>query len=337
MAQRGLSLWGETADEYLALAEQAETAGFHSIWSNELHRTALVPLAAAAARTTRLKLGTGVVLAFVRSPFITALSVLDLDEIAHGRLILGLGTGVQRLNEDWHNVRYGRPVPHLRETVEVLRLLLDRVGTGEPITYEGEYYHLNVRGYRRPYRPVQERIPIVLAGVGPLMVRLAGEVGDGWLGHSLSSPHYLREVIVPQLLAGLQRSGRGRQDFQICPSLTCAIDRDPKEARRIAAGAVAFYATVRTYTSFFAFHGFEAALPPIQAAFRKGDIPGMVDAVPDEMVDAYTAAGTIDQVRARLAQYDEHADLVRLTPPTHFVPHEVTRAQQRNILELLGT
>ena len=337
MAQRGLGLWGETPDDYLAMAEQAEAAGFHSIWSNELHRTALVPLAAVAARTSRIKLGTGIVLAFVRSPLITALSVLDLDEIARGRLILGLGTGVQRLNEDWHNVHYGRPVPHLRETVQVLRLLLEGVGKGEPMTYQGEYYRLNVRGYRRPYPPAQPRIPIVLAGVGPLMVRLAGEVGDGWLGHSLSSPHYLRDVIVPQLLAGLKRSGRTRQDFQICPSLTCAIDPDPREARRIAAGAVAFYATVRTYTSFFAFHGFEAALPPIQAAFRKGDIKGMVDAVPDEMVDAYTAAGTIDQVRARLAQYDEHADLVRLTAPLHFVSPEVTRAQQRKILELLGS
>ncbi|HEX2173556.1 MAG TPA: LLM class flavin-dependent oxidoreductase [Dehalococcoidia bacterium] len=336
MAQRGVGIFGETPAEYLELAQQAESAGFHSIWSNELHRTAFVPLAAVAARTSRIQLGTGVVLAFTRSPLITALSALDLDELAGGRLILGLGTGVQRLNEDWHGVRYGKPVPHLRETVAVLRLFLDGLAKGRPIDFEGEYYNLHIRGYERHYPPVRERIPIVLGGVGPLMVRLAGEVGDGWLGHSLSSPEYLSRVIVPQLKAGLDRAGRSRQDFQIMPSVTVSIGRDAREARRVAAGSIAFYATVRTYQSFFAFHGFESALPPIQAAFKRGDIGAMIEAVPDEMIDAYTAAGTIDQVRARLAKYDETADVIRLVAAHQFVSPEETREQQRNILDMLG-
>lgn len=336
MARRGLGFWGQTAEEYLAVAQQAEAAGFDALWSSELHRTAFVPLAAIAARTSRIALGTGIALAFVRSPLITALTALDLDEIAQGRLILGLGSGVPRLNADWHGVRFGRAVPHLRETVQVLRLLLDGIGRGERIAFEGAYERLDVRGYRRPYPPVRERIPIYLAGVGPAMVRLAGEIADGWLGHDLNSPRYLREVILPQLEAGLARAGRPRAGFQVCASVVCAIAGDAREARRIAAGQVAFYATVRTYQALFAFHGFEAPLDAVRTAFRAADERAMVDAVPDEMVDAYTVAGTIDQVRAKLAAYDELADVVRLAAPYHFVPPEVTREQQRRIVELLG-
>lgn len=337
MVKRGIGYWGESADEYLTLARQAEDAGFETIWTNELHRSAFVPLTAIAAQTKRIQLGTGVILAFTRSPFITALSALDLDEVANGRLILGIGTGVQRLNEDWHGVRYGRPVPHLRETVAVLRLFLDGLARGEALTYEGEYYNLSVRGYRRNYPPVRERIPVVLGGVGPFMVRLAGEVGDGWLGHSLSSPEYLRDVIVPQIKTGLDQSGRSRSDFRVIPSLTCSIDSDAKAARRVAAGSIAFYATVRTYQSFFAFHGFEKVLPAVQAAFRRGDTAAMLDAVPDEMIDTYTASGTIDQVRAKLARYEEIADEVRLISPHQFVSKEETRVKQHKILELLGS
>lgn len=336
MAVRGVGYWGETPAEYLELARQAESAGFDLVWSNELHRTAFVPLAGVAAQTSRITLGTGVVLAFTRSPLITALSALDLDELSGGRLVLGLGTGVQRLNEDWHGVRYGKPVPHLRETVAVMRLFLAGLDKGQPLDFEGEYYNLHLRGYQRHYPAVRAKIPIFLGGVGPLMVQLAGEVADGWVGHSLSSPEYLDRVIVPRLKAGLDRAGRSRQDFQICPSITVAIGQNAREARRVAAGSIAFYATVRTYQAFFAFHGFEDALPPIQAAFRRGDIGAMIEAVPDAMIDTYTAAGTIDQVRARLATYDAVADSVRLVAAHQFVSPEETRDQQHKILETLG-
>ncbi|MBI3966987.1 MAG: LLM class flavin-dependent oxidoreductase [Chloroflexi bacterium] len=337
MAKRGLTFWGETASEYLDVAQQAEAAGFESVWTAEFHRTAFVPLAAAAVRTQRVRLGTGIALSFVRSSLITALTALDLDELSGGRLVLGLGTGVQRLNEDWHGVTYGRPVPHLRELVAVLRMFLAGVTKGGPLTFEGRYYRLNVHGYERPHPPVRERIPIYLAGIGPGMVRLAGEVADGWIGHDLNSPHYVNEVVVPRIDEGLGRSGRSRASFVLCPSVVCAIDHDPWEARRIAAGHVAFYATVRTYAPFFTFLGFESALPAIQSAFRAGDVRGMVNAVPSEMIDACTATGTIDEVRAKVAEYEGVADLIKLSAPYHFLPPETVRAQQQALIKLFAT
>lgn len=328
--------WGESMDELVAAAVAAESAGFSHAWVPELHRSPFVPAAAIAAATQSIGVGTAIVLAFVRSPLATALSALDLDELSGGRFTLGLGSGVRRLNENWHHARFGKGAAHLRETVAIVRRLVAEAHLGKPIEIEGEWERIRLRGYERPFPPVRDRIPIYLAAVGDVMTRVAGEIGDGWLGHELGSPRYLAERLLPNLEAGLQRGGRGRDELEVVVSACCAIDADARQAKRWAAGLVAFYASVRTYQPFFAFHGFEAEAVQVQERFRAGDEAGMIDAVPDEMVDALTLAGAPDEVQARLAAYEGLADGVKLTPPTHLVTPEVTRAAQAAILEHLA-
>jgi probable F420-dependent oxidoreductase len=333
MADYGLLLWGESFPELVETAKLAEAAGFASVWSSESQRTAFVPLAAVASATSRIGVCAGIALAFTRSPLITALTALDLDELAGGRFTLGLGSGVQRLNEQWHGVRFGKPVPHLRETISLIKRISANAASGKPVDFEGEYYQIHVRGYRRPFRPARESVPIFIAGVGPHMVTLAGEVADGWIGHELNSPAYIRDLILPNLDRGLKRSGRTLDGFTVCPSVVCAISRDRAEARRMAAGTVAFYATVRTFASLFEFHGFGDVVAKVQEAFRVGDHQAMVAAIPDEMVDAYVAAGTVDDVRARVTAYHEVADLIKLSAPRHFVEPGVTSDQVRTIID----
>lgn len=328
--------WGETLGELVAAARAAEDAGFTDVWVSELHRSAFVPAAAIAQATARAGVGTAIALAFVRSPMTTALASLDLDELSGGRFVLGLGSGVQRLNEDWHNARFGRPAPHLRETIAIVRRFWAEAHLGKPIEVEGEHERVRLRGYRRPFPPVRDRIPIYLAAVGDVTMRLAGEIADGWLGHELGSPWYAREHVVPNLEAGLRTGGRPRGDLAAIASAVCVIDRDARQAKRWAAGLVAFYATVRTYAAFFAFHGFERECEAIRERFRAGDEQGMAGACPDEMVDALALAGTPDEVRARLAAYEGIVDGVKLSPPTHLVPLEVTRHAQAQILEHLA-
>lgn len=329
--------WGERIAEVADAAAAAEAAGFDVAWISELHRSAFVPCAAIASATRTIGVGTAIALAFVRSPMITALTALDLDEMSGGRFVLGLGSGVKRLNEDWHNARFGRPAPHLRETIGIIRRVVARAHRGEPIEVDGEHERVRIRGYERPFAPVRERIPIYVAAVGEHTTRLAGEVADGWIAHELGSPRYLAERILPNLEAGLTRGGRTRAELDVVASACCVIDDDPRQARRWAAGLVAFYATVRTYEAFFDFHGFAAEARAIQERFRAGDEAGMIEACPDEMVDALTLAGTADEVRAKLKAYEGLADQVKLSPPTHLVPPEVTRACQRAILEGLAT
>jgi len=329
--------WGESLAELAAAARAAESAGADAVWVSELHRSAPVQLAAIAAATSRVRLGTAIALAFVRSPLVTALEAMDLDELSGGRLVLGLGTGVQRLAEDWHNARWGKPVGHLRETVRAVRELVARSHLGDPIELDGSYEPVRMRGYRRPFLPVRTAIPVYLASVGPELTRLAGEIGDGWIAHELGSPANLRANVLPLLSEGALRGGRSRSDLEVVASACCVPLEDGRLARRWAAGVVAFYATVRTYEDFFAWHGFGGEAKAVREAFRSGDARGMVDAVPDAMVDALTLAGTPDEVRERLGGYEGVVDAVKLSPPTQLVPAEATRAAQAGILRLVAS
>ncbi|NVI92762.1 LLM class flavin-dependent oxidoreductase [Actinomadura sp. BRA 177] len=329
--------WGETLDELAAAARAAEDAGAEVLWVPELHRSATVSAAVLAQATSRARIGTSIAPAFTRSPMTTALEALDLDELSGGRFILGLGSGVRRLNEDWHGVAWDKPVARLRETVECIRYFVANCRDDAPMVVDGEYASLRVRGYQRPFPIVREEIPVYLAAVGPAMTRMAGRVADGWISHELCSPAYLRERLLPGLEEGLAGAGRDRKDLDVVVSACCSIDERPERAYRRAAGLVGFYASVRTYADFFDYHGLAAEQARIVEVFRAGtSADALAEAVPDPMVDALTLSGTPDQVRERLAGYAGLADTVKLTPPTHGLPAEETRRAQEHIIELIG-
>lgn len=329
--------WGESLAELVEAAVAAEAAGADAVWVPEMHRSASVALAAVAQATTRVRVGTAVMLAFVRSPLTVALESLDLDELSDGRLVLGLGTGVRRLNEDWHNVAWERPVAHLRDVVRDVRHIVAHAHEGEPIVLDGDRAPVRITGFRVPWAPRRRRIPIHVAAVGPQMTRLAGEIGDGWIAHELGSPRYLRERVLPNLEAGLARAGRRREDVEVVASACCVPHPDPARAKRWAAGLIAFYATVKTYEPLFEFHGFLAQARAVRAAFVLGDRRAMLAAVPDAMVDALALADTPERVRERLGEYDGLADAVKLSPPTHLVAPASTRAAQEHLLAMVGS
>lgn len=327
--------WGESLDELVAASIAAEAAGATTVWIPELHRSATVPLAAIAQATSSARVGAAIMLAFVRSPMTIALEALDLDELAGGRLVLGLATGTQRLNEDWHGVRWERPVAHLREVVRDVREFAATAHLGVEIDMPGQRAPMKLTGYQIPWAPRRERFPIFIGAVGPQMVRAAGEFGDGWLGHELGSPALLRDGILPGLDEGLKRSGRSRDQFEVVTSVCCMPYEDPAQAKRWGAGLIAFYATVKTYEALFDFHGFLDEARAVRAAFRDGDHCAMLDAVPDAMVDAFMLADTPDRIRDALAAYTGLADEIKLSPPAHFIDEEVTRLAQANIIKLL--
>lgn len=330
--------WGETLDELIDVSRRAEAAGAEVLWVPELHRSATVTAAALAQATSEARVGTAIALAFTRSPMVTALEALDLDELARGRFILGLGTGVQRLNEDWHNARFGKPVGHLRETVRNIRTFIAACTTGQEIALDGEYEPMRIRGYQRPFPVTRERIPIYLAAMGPAMTRLAGQIGDGWISHELCSPRYLTERILPELEAGIARTeGKTRRDIDVVVSACCSVDSDPAVARRRVAGLVGFYASVRTYADFFAFHGLAEQQQAVIEAFRSGrGADYLADSVTDEMVEALTLCGNRDQVAAQIAAYEGKADSVKLSPPTHGLSAADTRKAQNEILAMIA-
>ncbi|WP_244932148.1 LLM class flavin-dependent oxidoreductase [Nocardioides sp. W7] len=331
--------WGETLAELADAARRAELAGAEVVWVPELHRSATVSAAALAQATTTAQVGTAITLAFTRSPMVTALEALDLDELSGGRFILGLGTGVQRLNEDWHNARWGKPVGHLRETVRNIRHLVAGATTGRPIDLVGEFEPMRIRGYERPYPVQRTEIPIYLAAMGPAMTRLAARVADGWISHELCSPSYLSERILPEIEAGLaQVEGRRREDLELVVSACCSVDADPAKALDRVRGHVGFYASVRTYADFFEFHGLGEAQQRVVDAFRGGQgAEHLAAVVSPELVDAVTLNGDRDRVLDQLSAYHDIADAVKLSAPTHGLSPAEIRAGQDEVIDLIQT
>lgn len=330
--------WGETLPELVEVSRRAEAAGAEVLWVPELHRSATVAAAAIAAGTEQAGIGTAIALAFTRSPMVTALEALDLDEMSGGRFRLGLGTGVQRLNEDWHNARWGKPVGHLTETVRNIRHFWETCTTGEPIDLPGDHEPMRMKGYERPFPVLNPRIPIYLAAMGPAMTRLAGRIGDGWISHELCSPSYLGERILPELETGISRTdGKRREDLDVVVSACCSVSPDRAVAHARVRGLVGFYASVRTYADFFDFHGLAEQQQDVIAAFRSGrGADYLAESVPAEMVETLTMTGDRDEVGARIEEYAGLADTVKLSPPTHGIAAQETREAQDQIIAMIA-
>ena len=288
------------------------------------------------AKTEKIGVATGIAWAFTRSPFIVAVTALDIDEMSGGRFRLGLGSGVKRLNETWHNAEYGKPAPHLREAIEATRLIMRQAGKGEPIRYEGAYYDIDIKGWVRPHPAPRESVPIYTAGVQGGMCRMAGDVADGLIGHPIQSLRWIDEVVVDSFETGLSRSGRERNDFDYLPTVCCAIDDDEARAIEMARRTISFYATVKTYMPLWEMHGFADNAVAAGEAFRRGDLAAVPAAISDEMVDAYCAAGPLDKVRARVEATAERADGLFLTPPTYFISPEELSEYQNRIIDAFG-
>ncbi|HKI67541.1 MAG TPA: LLM class flavin-dependent oxidoreductase [Solirubrobacterales bacterium] len=327
---------GTTVADLEAEAKRAERAGVECVWAPELFRSSVTQAAYLAGRTEKIGVATGIAWAFTRSPFIIAVSALDIDEMSGGRFRLGLGSGVKRLNETWHNAEYGKPAPHLREAIEATRLIMQQAGKGEPIRFEGSYYDIDIKGWVRPHPAPRESVPIYTAGVQGGMCRMAGDVADGLIGHPIQSLRWIDEVVVSSFEEGLKRSGRERSSFDYLPTVCCAIDDDEARAIEMARRTISFYATVKTYMPLWELHGFADNAVAAGDAFRRGDLAAVPAAISDEMVDAYCAAGPLDKVRARVEATAERADGLFLTPPTYFISPEELSEYQNRLIDAFG-
>jgi probable F420-dependent oxidoreductase len=292
-----------------AQAREAEDAGFESVWVAETSRTAYVQAAVACAATTSITVGTDIALAFPRSPTITAMAARDLAELSGGRFVLGLGTQVKRVNEQRFGITFEHPAPKLAEAVETIREVL---GTfeGRPIDHRGRFYDITMPPFPGA-GPAPNAVPIHVAAVNARMARTGGEVADGVLGHPLTSPRYVREVLRPAVGEGAVAAGRDPGDVQVSTGVILQIGEDRDLARREAAFQIAFYATTRTYRPVLALHGFDDRVEPLRRAFVRQDHAEMVElALP--MVDTFAVAGDEAECRDRIAAFEGTADRVIL-------------------------
>ena len=322
-----LGYWGLglTAEDQRALLLEAESAGFDSVWTAEAYGSdAATPLAWFAAQTERIKLGAAILQIPGRSPAMTAMTAVTLDHLSNGRFLLGLGTSGPQVAEGWHGQRFGKQLARTREYVEIVRKALAR----ERLTYEGDIYTLPLpdgpgKALKLTIAPVQERIPIYIASIGPKNTQLTGEIADGWLPIFFSPEHVGESRAL--LEEGAARAGRSLDgDFDIAPSVNVAIDDDVDSARDRMRHFIALYVggmgsrERNFYNQLVQRYGFEDAAREIQDLYLEGKKDEAAAAVPAELIDTVTLVGPRDKVRDRLAVYRDAGVGTLLVSPVAF-------------------
>lgn len=292
-----------------AHAREVEDAGFESVWVAETSRSAFVQAAVVAGATSRLMVGTNIALAFPRSPTLTAMAARDLAELSAGRYILGLGSQVKRVNEQRFGVPFAHPAPKMAEAVSVIREVLATYD-GEAIEHRGPHYTVTMPPFPGA-GPPPGPLPIYVAAVNVRMAEVAGACADGVLGHPLTSPEYLRDVLRPAVAQGAESAGRRPEEIAISTGLILQVSEDRDLSRREAALQIGFYATTRTYRPVLERHGFGDLVEPLRRAFASQDWSTLTEtALP--MVDTFALAGPADECRERLQAFDGVADRVIL-------------------------
>lgn len=301
-----LGYWQKHPTErFIELAQAAESLGFDSVWTAEAYGSdCFTPLAAIAAHTSRIRLGTGVMQISARTPTCAAMSALTLDHISGGRLVLGVGASGPQVVEGWYGQPYTKPLERTREWVEIFRKVIARE---EPVAFRGAQYQLPCAGglgLGKPLKsitePLRKHIPVLLGAEGPKNVALAAERFDGWLP-IFCSP-YKMGIFDDSLVAA-------SPDFEIAAMVNLIVDDDLQRALLPGKWTMALYLggmgakDMNFHANLVGRMGYGEAARKIQELFLAGRQQEAVAAVPDEFVDEISLLGPIGRIRERLQDW----------------------------------
>jgi 5,10-methylenetetrahydromethanopterin reductase len=318
------------------LAAEAERAGALAFCSGEFaDRNAYVSLTEMALQTSGAMVGTGVAYAFARSPFVHASAIRQIEKMAPGRVFLGLGSGTKRMNESWFAAPFDPPLRRMEEMIGAIRSFLTAEKM-QTVRFEGEFYPIDAAIKAPVFRPLD--VPIVLGAFNKGMLRTAGRVADGIIGHGLFTDRWWEETVEPNLSEGANATGRDADALRRWGwVITSVNDDDPSRAERDARLMIGFYVTVKTYDTLTSLHGWDAGVAEVRGAFAKGDMDAMAAAVPQDMLDAIAIYGTTAEARDRIAAR-RHLPQVRFhSPPSFMVSPGRLGAYSQAIIDLVGT
>jgi alkanesulfonate monooxygenase SsuD/methylene tetrahydromethanopterin reductase-like flavin-dependent oxidoreductase (luciferase family) len=300
-----------SAAQTIAAASRAQDMGLEGVFSIQLASDPWVPLAAVAGSTPGLRLATGIAHALATPPFLTAVTALDLDRLSEGRFTLGLGTSVRSFHIDHYGVPYDPPVRRLAEAVNIIKLV---VSGSAPASgrFDGEFWKLDFLRLSMS-RPLRPDLPIWISALRTPLVRLAGCLGDGLIGHPSWSLSWARQQVLGPFADALSGSGRHRSDVEVNLWHVVAPNTDPSESVQDARRHVARYGAIAQYESYFDAHGFGAEARRLQDAASRG-VDG-TELVPEEMARTFVVCGTPDDVRRQVEPLWEIANSLCLQPP----------------------
>jgi F420-dependent oxidoreductase-like protein len=315
---------GLTAAEQLTLVREAESAGFDSVWAAEAYGSdAATVLAWIAAQTERIKIGSAIFQMPGRSPAMTAMTAATLDNLSDGRVILGIGSSGPQVAEGWHGQRFAKQLARTREYVAILRKALAR----EKLEFEGETYVLPLpdgpgKALRLMIPPVQERIPIYIAAIGPKNTQLTGEIADGWMP-TFFSPEHVGEFrkLLEEGAARADGDKKIDDSFDIAPNVNVCISDDIDAARDVMRPFLALYVggmgskEKNFYNALVRRYGFEDAAEEVQNLYLAGKKDEAAAALPAELIDKTALVGPPDRVKERLELYRDAGVGTLITTP----------------------
>jgi F420-dependent oxidoreductase-like protein len=332
---------GLTSEQQLTLVREAESLGYDSVWTAEAYGSdAATVLGWLAGQTGRIKLGSGIFQMPARTPAMTAMTAATLDVLSNGRMLLGIGSSGPQVAEGWHGERFAGQLARTREYVAILR----KAFAHERVELDGDTYTLPLpdgpgKALKLMIYPVQERIPIYLAAIGPKNTQLAGEIADGWLP-TLFSPEHVGEF--RELLEeGAERAGRTLDDsFDIAPNVSMCIDDDVDRARDALRPILALYVggmgsrKQNFYNALVRRYGFEEAADEVQDLYLSGKKDEAAAALPAELIDITSLCGPRERIAERLETYKAAGVGTLITTPLAATAEE-RASMMRTLAELV--
>lgn len=294
-----------TLSEVPEAAKRAEAMGYDGAWSAETGHDPFLPLLLAAEHTERLELGTGIAVAFARSPMTLASTANDLHWHSGGRFLLGLGSQIKPHIEKRFSMPWSHPAPRMREFILAMNAIWDSWNEGTKLDFRGDFYtHTLMTPFFNPGPNPHGKPKVFLAAVGEGMTAVAGEVADGMLVHGFTTERYLREVTLPAIEKGLARSGRTRSDFQLSYPAFVVTGTNEKEMAAAEEGVrrqIAFYGSTPAYRGVLELHGWGELQTELNTLSKQGKWAEMGELIEPEILDAFAVVAEPADVARKMA------------------------------------
>jgi probable F420-dependent oxidoreductase len=300
-------MMGVDVGEMARRARELEDLGYDGLITAETSHDPFLPLVIAAANTSRIEIGTGIAVAFGRSPMTLANTAWDLNLYSEGRMMLGLGSQIQPHITKRFSMPWSHPAPRMRELVLAMRAIWSSWQDGTKLDFRGDFYtHTLMTPFfnpgPNPYGPPK----VLLAAVGEKMTEVAGEVCDGIIIHGFTTERYVREVTMPAIERGLAKAGRARSDFQVSGPLFVVTGDDEKSFAAAEAGTkqqIAFYGSTPAYRGVLDLHGWGDLQPELNALSKQGKWVEMGNLITPEMLHTFAVvADKPEDVAAELSK-----------------------------------
>ena len=318
-------------EKIISSSKNAELYGFDIFSASETSHNPYLPLVLAAEHTDKIELQTSIALAFSRSPMDTAYLAWDLQNISEGRFTLGLGSQVKGHIKRRFSMSWSPPASRMKEYILALKHIWSCWQNGTKLNFESENYTFSLMPpFFDPGPIANPNIKIAISAVNPYMLALAGELCDGVVLHSFTTPKYTQEIVMPNLLKGAGKSGRSIEDIKIEGGgfIVAGHDEEDLESKIIdVRNRVAFYASTRSYAPVMAVHGWEDVHEKLYRMSIDGDWENMGSCITDEILNQFAVIGTYDEIANKIkSKYGNNIDSV-------WFPIEVNNSKDEDVLK----